>query len=185
MRPFWTTPRCHLLGAEIQGTKENFPKDCALQGQKAKGTNDASSPWRFWRLLNYHFKTGTFWHDVVFGLKSESLNQKQICWVLDVGKAISLLPTSLFSSFIDLLHLQTLTLLPYGCYYSLDLPKSPYWDQLLVKHVNVPQQRQSQALSPGQHSLVLFPNPVLFLLCPHSMVVFGIKWTYISFFSPR
>lgn len=83
---------------------------------------------------------------------------------MDVGEAISLLSTSLFSSSIDSLHLQTLTLLPYDCYYSLCLSKSPYWDQLLVKHVNVPQRRQSQAWMPGQHSLVLPPHPN-----PHSL----------------
>lgn len=42
---------------------------------------------------------------------------------LDVGEAISHLPTWLFSSSIDSLPLQTLTLLPYDYYYSLYLPK--------------------------------------------------------------
>lgn len=42
---------------------------------------------------------------------------------LDVGEAISHLPTWLFSFSIDSLPLQTLTLLPYDYYYSLYLPK--------------------------------------------------------------
>lgn len=75
---------------------------------------------------------------------------------LDVGEAFSSQPIFFF---INSLHLQNLTLLPYSCYYSLCPPKSSYWDQLLVKHANVPQQRQSYAFMPDQHSLVLLPNP--------------------------
>lgn len=83
----------------------------------------------------HHFKAGTFWLDAVFGLQRRRLNQKPIRWV-QRWERISLLPTLLFSSSVDSLHLQTLILFSCDClFFFLFTFPSSYWNWLLVKRV--------------------------------------------------
>lgn len=104
---------------------------------------------------------------------------------LDVGEAISLLPTWLFSSPVDSLLLQTLTHLPYDYYYSFYLPKFPYGggSTYACQTCQYHKRGRSQALTPNRYSLVL-PRPVLFLLCPLPIAVVGPQMTWSKLLPP-
>lgn len=104
---------------------------------------------------------------------------------LDVGEAISLLPTWLFSSPVDSLLLQTLTHLPYDYYYSFYLPKFPYGgDQLmLVKHANTTR-GDDLRLWPQTGTHWSFPAPFSFFFVLSLSRYLAPKWPEVSFYRP-
>lgn len=136
--PFQTTPR--VPQCWNPRSQRQFSKRLYFVRAEGEGNKWCSISLRVLKIIRLPFRDRNILTWCSSWTKEWKAESKTNLLSLDVGEAISLLATWPFSSSVDSLPLQTLTLLPYDYYYPRYLPKLPYGRiNLCLLNMSIPQ----------------------------------------------